>query len=63
MEAVVNKYKQDLYKWEHNITEEDQPSIQSKKESACSTLKQLREQDEHRNQPKHRKKFYDRDSR
>ncbi len=63
MEAVVIKYKQDLYKWEHNITEEDQPSIQPKKESVRSTLKQLREQGKQRNQPKHKKKSYDRDSR
>lgn len=62
-EAVVEQYNRDLIKWERQVKEKSRPQKPTKRESVRNRLRQLQAQGRQNNQPKQRKKSFNRDSR
>ena len=67
-EAVVEQYNRDLAAWERQVREKQKPSQNEqtkppKRESVLKRLRQLQAEGRERNQPRQRKKSFDRDSR
>lgn len=60
-EAVVEQYNRSLAEWERQVKEKRRPPKPPERESVRNRLRQLQEQG--RQQPPHRKKSFDRDSR
>ena len=63
MENVVEQYNRDLAKWEQRVKDKNRPPKPPEKESIHNKLRRLQEQGRQQNQPKQRKKSFDRDSR
>ena len=63
MENVVEQYNRDLAKWEQQVKDKNRPPKPPEKESIHNKLRRLQEQGRQQNQPKQRKKSFDRDSR
>ena len=67
-EAVVEQHNRDLAAWERQVREKQKPSQNEqtkppKRESVLKRLRQLQAEGRERNQPRQRKKSFDRDSR
>ena len=67
-EAVVEQYNRDLAAWERQVREKQQPPQKEQakppeRESVLKRLRQLQVEGKQRNQPRQRKKSFDRDSR
>ena len=74
-EAVVEQYNRDLAAWERQVREKQKPAQKKQKpaqkeqakpperESILKRLRQLQVEGKQRNQPRQRKKSFDRDSR
>lgn len=63
METVVEQYNRDLAKWGQQVKDKNRPPKPPEKESIRSRLRQLQEQGRQKNQPKQKRKSFDRDSR
>ena len=67
-EAVVEKYNRELAAWERQVREKQKPAQKEQakppeRESVLKRLRQLQIEGKQRNQPRQRKKSFDRDSR
>ncbi len=67
-EAVVEQYNRDLAVWERQIRKKQKPDQKEQakppeRESVLKRLRQLQAEGKQRNQPRQRKKSFDRDSR
>ena len=67
-EAVVEQYNRDLAAWERQVREKQKPAQKEQakppeRESVLKRLRQLQVEGKQRNQPRQRKKSFDRDSR
>ena len=67
-EAVVEQYNRDLAAWERQVREKQKPAQKEQakppeRESVLKRLRQLQIEGKQRNQPRQRKKSFDRDSR
>jgi len=67
-EAVVEQYNRDLAAWERQVREKQKPAQKEQakppeRESVLKRLRQLQAEGKQRNQPRQRKKSFDRDSR
>ena len=67
-EAVVEQYNSDLAAWERQVREKQKPAQKEQakppeRESVLKRLRQLQAEGKQRNQPRQRKKSFDRDSR
>ena len=67
-EAVVEQYNRDLAAWERKVREKRKPAQKEQakppeRESVLKRLRQLQAEGKQRNQPRQRKKSFDRDSR
>ena len=67
-EAVVEQYNRDLAAWERQVREKQKPAQKEQakppeRESVLKRLRQLQVEGKQRNQPRPRKKSFDRDSR
>ena len=67
-EAVVEQYNRDLAAWENQVRAKQKPTQKEQekppeRESVLKRLRQLQAEEKQRNQPKQRKKSFDRDSR
>ena len=65
-EAVVEQYNRDLAAWKRQVRGKQKPTAQTKppeRESVLKRLRQLQAEGKQRNQPRQRKKSFDRDSR
>ena len=67
-EAVVEQYNRDLAAWERQVREKRNPAKKEQakppeRESVLKRLRQLQAEGKQRNQPRQRKKSFDRDSR
>ena len=67
-EAVVEQYNRDLAAWERQVREKQKPAPKEQakppeRESVLKRLRQLQAEGKQRNQPRQRKKSFDRDSR
>ena len=67
-EAVVEQYNRDLATWERQVREKQKPAQKEQakppeRESVLKRLRQLQVEGKQRNQPRQRKKSFDRDSR
>ena len=68
MESVVEQYNRDLAAWERQVREKQKPAQKEQakppeRESVLKRLRQLQVEGKQRNQPRQRKKSFDRDSR
>ena len=66
--AVVEQYNRDLAAWERQVREKQKPAQKEQakppeRESVLKRLRQLQAEGKQRNQPRQRKKSFDRDSR
>ena len=67
-QAVVEQYNRDLAAWEQQVREKQKPAKKEQakppeRESVLKRLRQLQAEGKQRNQPRQRKKSFDRDSR
>lgn len=67
-EAVVEQFNRDLAAWEQQVREKQKPAKKEQakppeRESVLKRLRQLQAEGKQRNQPRQRKKSFDRDSR
>ena len=67
-QAVVEQYNRDLAAWERQVREKQKPAQKEQakppeRESLLKRLRQLQAEGKQRNQPRQRKKSFDRDSR
>ena len=67
-QAVVEQYNRDLAAWERQVREKQKPAQKEQakppeRESVLKRLRQLQAEGKQRNQPRQRKKSFDRDSR
>ena len=67
-EAVVEKYNRELAAWERQVKEKRKPPKKEQakppeRESVLERLRQLQAEGKQRNQPRQRRKSFDRDSR
>ena len=67
-EAVVEQFNRDLAAWEQQVRGKQKPTKQAQtkppeRESVLKRLRQLQAEGKQRNQPRQRKKSFDRDSR
>jgi len=67
-EAVVEQYNRDIATWERQVREKQKPAQKEQakppeRESVLKRLRQLQAEGKQRNQPRQRKKSFDRDSR